>query len=184
MTLRIKIEGKSAGRMLVHGLKIAQDRIGKTIEATIKEARNEFLKRGRQDIRAAGKFGKRWTDGLRADVDITPTASTITIFHTVPYYRVFEFGAIIRGRPLLWIPLSFAKVPKGTRARDYPGGLFRVDRSGKAPLLLSRRDKKPKFFGKSQVRIPRKFHLRNIARDIGNRLREIYSKHFRSNVGG
>lgn len=184
MTLRLIIEAKQAGRVLLHGTQIAQERIARTIEATANEASVVFLKRGRADIRAAGKFGRRWTEGLQAEVGITPEASTVEIFHRVPYWRVFEFGATIKGKPMLWIPLSFAKVPKGMWARDYPGGLFRVERRGKAPLLFSIRERRPKYFGKKQVRIPKKFHLRTIAAEVSRSLRTIYSKHFRRNVGG
>lgn len=183
MTLRLIIDAKTAGRQLVHGMVIAQNRIMNSVAKTANEAAALFLRLGRTDIRGAGRFGRRWTEGLTADVNITPPASTITIFHKVPYWRVFEYGAVIRGKPMLWIPLSFANIPKGKRARDYSGQLFRVDRIGKAPLLLSRRDKKPKFFGKQQVRIPKKFHLRELAAAVGNRMREIYSKHFKTDAG-
>jgi hypothetical protein len=78
----------------------------------------------------------------------------------VPYWRVFQNGAIIQGKPLLWIPLSFATEAQGVSAKDYPGRLFRVDRkSGGAPLLMSADDKQPKYSGHESVRIPKKFHL-------------------------
>jgi hypothetical protein len=97
----------------------------------------------------------------------------------------------------LWIPLSFAGVPEGMWARDYPGKLFRVERSArlpplpaktakaigpvralsaqfstadKAPLLFSATDRKPKYFGKPYVNIPQKFHLRSIAKEEVKRL--------------
>jgi hypothetical protein len=56
----------------------------------------------------------------------------------VKFWRVFQNGAIIHGKPMLWIPLSFAKDAQGIRAKDYPGKLFRVDRKGGlAPLLMT-----------------------------------------------
>lgn len=184
MTLRIRVEGQQAGQKLEHGLKIAQERIGRSVQATMKEGSEEILRRGRPDIARAGKFGTRWIQGLHADVLNTNTGTEIHVFHDVPYFSVFEFGKLIKGKPLLWIPLSFASDAQGKRARDYPGGLFRVDRKHGAPLLLSISTGEPKYFGKEQVRIPRKFHIRDIARTVANKLRSIYSKHFRSEVGG
>jgi Bacteriophage HK97-gp10, putative tail-component len=130
----------------------------------------EILQEGRADISAAGKFGARWTEGLRADVSEGGGSVRVAVTHDVSYWRVFEYGATISGNPLLWIPLSFANVPPGTSAKDY-GPLFRVDRkSGGAPLLLSVQDKQPKYFGKEQVVIPKKFHLTEIARAAANKL--------------
>jgi hypothetical protein len=68
---------------------------------------------------------------------------------------VFQEGRVIHGKPLLWIPLSFSDAV-GIRARDY-GPLFRVDRSGKSPLLLSPKDGEPKYSGHEQITIPKKF---------------------------
>jgi hypothetical protein len=136
---------------------------------------------GRADIRSAGRFGRRWTDGFHAQVSVVGSGSfSIRVFDDVPYFNIFEYGGIIRGRPLLWIPLSFARDAIGVRARDFPGGLFRVNRKrGGAPLLLSIRDRQPKYFGKSQVRIPKKFHIRRIVREqvarVGDRFRRLLS---------
>lgn len=99
----------------------------------------------------------------------------------VPYWTVFQFGKVIQGRPLLWIPLSFATDAQGVMARDYPGPLFRVDRAGKAPLLMTNVGKRAeaKYFGKESVRIPKKFHLIEICTRIGRGLAEMYRGQFR-----
>lgn len=184
MTLRIHIDGRQAGQRLEHGLKRAQERIGRTIDATMKEASGNILKQGRANIASAGQFGRRWREGLHADIRRDGTDTGIFVYHDVPYFSVFEFGKTIKGKPLLWIPLSFARDAQKVRARDYSGGLFRVDRQGKAPLLLSITTREPKYFGKEQVKIPRKFYIRDIARRVANQMRSIYSKHFRREVGG
>ena len=136
------------------------------------EVAEEILRVGRLDIKGAGQFGTRWTEGLEAGVTVTEGGGNvrINVTHAVPYWRVFEYGATIHGKPLLWIPLSFADVPPGVRAKDF-GPLIRVDRkSGAAPLLLSYADRQPKYFGKESVTIPRKFHLHEISRRAANRL--------------
>src|SRR5690606_16192623 len=106
----------------------------------------------------------------------------VMVRHAVPYWRVFEFGATIHGKPLLWIPLSFATDAQGKNARDYPGRLFRVDRAGKAPLLMTRRrgqEAEAKYFGKESVTIPRKFRLREIIRGVAKMTPTIYRRAFR-----
>lgn len=120
--------------------------------------------KGAEDIARSGKFGARWQKGLV--VTSVPTTgysvdNVITMSHSLPGAMNFEYGGVVKGRPLLWIPLSFAD-PKA-RARNYPGGLFRVDRKAGKPLLLSIADKRPKFVGVRSVRIPKKWHLRDIA---------------------
>jgi hypothetical protein len=141
-----------------------------------------ITKLGRADIASAkGKFGKRWTDGFKASVSQGGGNYKVSVTHDVPYWRVFEYGATIKGKPLLWIPLSFATDAKGVRARDYPGQLFRVDRkNGKASLLLAAgKPAQPKYFGKEQVRIPRKFHLRTVITTATKQTRSIYRRIFK-----
>jgi hypothetical protein len=131
-------------------------RIDNAIAAATQRLADNILQEGRQDIASAGKFGTRWTEGLTADI----ANGNLTIRQAVPYWSVFQTGAVIQGKPLLWIPLSFADVPPGTYARDFPGRLFRVDRkAGGAPLLMSADDKQPKYHGQTSVRIGKKFHL-------------------------
>ena len=151
------------------------------IRAAAQDVADEILRFGRADIKSAGKFGSRWTEGLRAGIDVTEGGGNIRInvTNTVPYWGVFEHGAVIHGKPLLWIPLSFAGIPPGTNARDF-GPLFRVDRkNGGAPLLLSVADRQPKYFGKESVTIPKKFHISEIAARAQRRVPEYWRDELR-----
>jgi hypothetical protein len=142
----------------------------------------EIKTRGDADIKQAGNFGSRWTDGFH--VNVTEGGGHIRIAATedVPYWRVFQYGAVIHGKPLLWIPLSFAADAQGIRASEYPGRLFRVDRAGKAPLLLAPgKPAQPKYFGKESVTIPKKFHLIEIGRDVSRRVKDFYTNRFKQN---
>lgn len=163
--IKVTVEGAPVGPQAVAALERQKQRIYRAIaNATVKMA-DSILKSGRADIAGAGKFGARWTSGLTTGIASEGPVHVVTLREAVPYWRVFQYGAIIKGKPLLWIPLSFAGITPGTRARDFPGRLFRVDRKGGgAPLLLSATDKKPKYFGAESVRIPKKFHLVEIAR--------------------
>jgi hypothetical protein len=168
------------GPPLPGALQQSLTKAAKDIHASMVEAANAasatILSRGRADISGAGRFGARWTTGLTADVeDKPPTSVDITVRQAVPYWSVFQYGKTIHGKPLLWIPLSFAREAQGVRARDFPGRLFRVDRkSGGAPLLLSADDKQPKYHGQSEVTIPKKFHLVEICHDVAGQLGQLY----------
>lgn len=122
-----------------------------------------LLRNGRARIASSGNFGSaRWLQGF--NVAAFPQSGALTnariqIWHDVPYAHIHDKGGLIRGKPLLWIPLSHATEAKGVYARDYPGGLFRVDRVVGRPLLLSIVDKKPKYFGIAQVTIPARWNL-------------------------
>jgi hypothetical protein len=178
--LRIKFFGDQLGPKFRRNRTRDGENVLTAARQTARDAAEEFLTRGRRDIRGAGNFGSRWTEGLTAPITEGGGRIVINARHAVPYFMVFQRGKRIRGKPMLWIPLSFAGIAKGLRARDYPGGLFRVNRKGKAPLLLSVRDRKPKYFGKSAVTIPKKFHVLEIGRDVGRKLREFYRKNMRT----
>lgn len=144
---------------------------------------------GRADIAAGGNFSSaRWQNGLRALVSFeTRQRLNIRVTHSVFYWRVFEFGARILGKPMLWIPLSFAKDAQKVRARDYPGKLFRVNRkNGKAPLLMTKRGDKAeaKYFGKPSVTIPKKWHLKRVIYNASRRMNRYFKEAMRANKNG
>lgn len=180
MAITVKYEnGDQLGPKFKFGVQRFSKRVIAASQATARQAAEEIENEGRANIKAGGDFGSaRWQQGFRAKVSFTSrTDMAIRITHEVRYWVVFEEGRVIHGRPLLWIPLSFAREAQGVMARDFPGQLFRVDRPGKAPLLLS--NDGPQYFGKSQVTIPKKWHLREIVRNIARRLPLIYKEQMR-----
>jgi len=177
MVLRIVYQdGDQLGRKLKNRVGRFSERQIKAAQQAARDAANELLTRGRADIARAGNFrSDRWQQGLQARTSFQSRSDiTIRLTHSVPYWVVFEEGRVIRGKPLLWIPLEFAADAKGVMARDYPSPLFRVDRQGKAPLLFS--DDGPKYFGKEQVTIPKKFHLRQIAAEVSRKMGTFFRK--------
>lgn len=145
-------------------------------QTAARRAGDEIVSQGRDDMRRAGNFkSERWQKGLQAKVSYQSRSDiTLRITHAIFYWVVFQFGATIKGRPLLWIPLSFASDAQGVSAKDYPGQLFRVNRAGKAPLLMA--DDGPKYFGKESVTIPKKFHLREIAAQVSRKLPQYFKE--------
>jgi len=134
----------------------------------------------RADIAKAGNFGTNWTNRLTSNVKDTATGVDVVTTYDGELWRTFQTGRVVRGKPLLWIPLSFSDA-RGIRSSEYPGELVRVDRAGgKAPLLISTTDGQPKYFGKESVTIPKKFHLIEIAQaegaEIGNRYEQSFAR--------
>jgi hypothetical protein len=179
MAIRLKMEnGDKLGRQFSFGTRRFGEKAIKAGQIVARRVAEEIEEEGRRDIRKGGNFGSaRWLDGFRAKLSYTSrTDMNIRITHAVKYWKVFEYGARILGKPLLWIPLSFGDAV-GIRARDYPGKLFRVDRKVGAPLLLD--DNGPQYFGITSVRIPKKWHLRSIVSKISRKMNKYYKEAFR-----
>lgn len=153
--------------------------------ATAHEAAAEIKRLGDADISRAGQFGPRWQKSLT--VFATPKHgallnSRVTAQHEIPYAGIHETGGVIRGKPLLWIPLSFNEhITRRKRARDWGrayGGLFRVNRKGgKNPLLFSIRDPKPLYVGVKQVTLRKRFHLTEIMERTAKKMGAVFDRH-------
>lgn len=114
----------------------------KAIIATFRQAAAMIQEGGRREIEAAG-LGPRWVRGFNVKVTVPNGKELSPVLigrHRIGYANVFERGATITGRPLLWIPLPTA--PKLGRRRLTPrlyfqniGPLHLIKRPGRAPLL-------------------------------------------------
>jgi hypothetical protein len=95
-----------------------RDPIAKATTLAIREAAQIIRTKGRSDIAAAG-FPKRWQVGLRVDTKPEGRKYSIdaeaNVYHRIPYADVFERGATIRGKPMLWLPLP--STPKKIRGK-------------------------------------------------------------------
>jgi hypothetical protein len=155
------------------------ERQTKALQGAAREAKAQIEELGRANIAAGGNFGSaRWQDGFQAKVSFqSRTDLNIRVTHAVSYWKVFEFGAVIHGKPLLWIPMKNSEAAVlGVRARDFGQPLFRVNRKGGgAPLLMSKGGK-VQYFGKEQVRIPKKWNLRQIVRTVARQMNVFYKE--------
>jgi hypothetical protein len=198
MTFAFRFHGQKTGQLFSDSMFRIRERMALGLTTAVRESAKEIEVKGRTDIASAGKFGPRWTKAWTARVKPASGVATHftieTFFNGISYAHIFEFGGIIKAKAslfnrsgLLWIPLSFAGVPKGMTAQEFGathGGLFRVSRKGGgAPLLLSRRDRQPKFFGIAQVTMPKKFRLRQIGREVMAGFQSTYSNAVRSARG-
>lgn len=112
--------------------------------AAFQDIAAQVQRQGRAQIASAG-LSRRWQTGFRTYVfPRRPGASGELAMrgqHRIGYANVFERGARIQGRPLLWLPLPAAPKRingKPTTAREFVrsvGPLHTIRRPGKAPLL-------------------------------------------------
>lgn len=173
-------DGDKVGQKFALSVRKFSEKQRKAVATTAYKAADQMEFLGRQNIASGGNFkSPRWQAGLRALVSFRGAGNAIIrVTHQVRYWKVFEFGAKILGRPLLWIPLSFTH-NQGRRARDYPGRLVRVNRPGRAPLLVDPKAG-PQYFGKESVRIPRKWRLRDVIRRVQRRMGALYKEAMRN----
>ena len=118
--------------------------MAKALTGAMRDVGKLGRERGRQAITAAGfsnKFANSLVAKLPAKDTLTPTAYIHT---TINYADVFETGAVIAGKPYLWLPLP--TVPAGPgRPHMTPkqyvenvGPLVTMHRAGKPPMLGAR----------------------------------------------
>src|SRR5262245_49600263 len=103
--MRVYLSGPSMVAALAQTTRKVSLDVHKRMAGAMKQAEKAILTQGRQDIQSAGNFGTRWTEGLTAEIDDEGEKITLTVKHDVPYWSVFQTGKLIRGKPLLWIPL-------------------------------------------------------------------------------
>jgi hypothetical protein len=143
MSLRLTVSAVAGGffRALTEGEKP----IAKAATSAVREAAELAKAGGRASIAAAG-FSRKWQNALRANVyprGRDSMRAAALIYHKVPYAEVFERGAIIHGKPFLWLPLPNA--PFGAGGKRIPASKFR-ERVG-SPLYTIRRPGKPPMLG-------------------------------------
>lgn len=142
-----RIRYKSKPGIFEQAFKAITDDIATAAQDTIVEVGNFAKNESRNDIVAAG-LGPKFANALRLNIypKVGPSINaTAQIFHKIPYAGVFEEGAQIRGKPLMWIPFNDvpqklgskkAMTPKNFEARVGP--LQFVRRAGKPPLLVAK----------------------------------------------
>jgi hypothetical protein len=166
--MRVYLSGESMVATLAQTTRKASLDVRKRMAGAMRQAERAILTQGRQDIQEAGNFGDRWTEGLTGEIEEQQDSVTLTIKHDVPYWSVFQTGKLIRGKPLLWIPLP------GVDPNER-GDFFQTSKKGN--LLLFKREGReitPLRVAKEEVYIPKKFHLVEICKDVADTLGQLY----------
>jgi hypothetical protein len=135
---RFYFNGDRLGPVIRRRLGETADQIRAAARAASADMAADFVRRASADVARAGKFGSRWTQGFKTSITEGGGHIRVAVTHQVPYYSVFQYGKVIQGKPLLWLPFSFAADAQGVWPRDYPRPLFRVDRkSDGLPILFA-----------------------------------------------
>lgn len=184
----------------------AMDKHARTVRqagsAVVREITPEIVKAGRARISAAG-FSKHWVTGYRHRFykGKKDQSQVGFVYHKKGgLASVWEYGADIRGRPLLWVPLKTtpAKIRgKRTTAKrwaDFFGPLFRIESGGKHLLMGQPRERGksgsggrmvrgakpvPLFVGLPSNQIAGKWGLRSVWRRAPQQMARIYERKMR-----
>jgi hypothetical protein len=93
-----------------------RERLAKSATAAMKGIANDIKIKGRAAISSGMKSG-RFASALQAKVYPSQGASlhpTALVYHKITYAGVFEDGATITGKPMLWLPIE-QNLPGGKR---------------------------------------------------------------------
>jgi uncharacterized protein DUF6441 len=149
--------------------------------AALKDVADAAVREGRSNIAGSGRFGARWINALRfsmqgGEEDLQAKA---IVFHAYNIAGVFEQGATIQGKPLLWIPT----MPGGPPARRSGKKLVSATIHGR-PVLFDANDRdrhrKPLYVGVPAVRIPKKWHIVDIVKKHAAQIAEAFIRHFKA----
>lgn len=176
--MRITIDNKDSTAAWVDGIDLASAHLSEAAHEAGVATAVETTNAGRQDIASAGRFGSAWTQAFNSASKDIKGGCLVTTTMRGRRWRMFEEGRVVQGHPLLWIPFSKSDAV-GKKAASYPGGLVQVTSRGGLPLLISRRDHQPKYFGKTSITIPQKFHLTEISKAIGAKIGEKFAAAYR-----
>jgi hypothetical protein len=154
--------------------------------AALRETAANAVQKGRSNIAGAGRFGPKWQSGLQyrtqdAEAGGEPSLQAkAIIFHKFGFAGVFEHGATISGKPLLWLPTT----PGGPSASRSGKKLVSATVRGK-PMLFDAndkdRDRKPLYIGVPSVRIPKKWRITEIVKQHAAKIAQLFIRHFKDN---
>lgn len=115
--------------------------IESAVDKTMKEVSVTAKAEGRANIASAG-FSSRWQNALRTkQYKDGPENQAVLVYHKIQYAGVFEDGATITGKPLLWLPLANTPAKIGgnlmtvARLSKAIGPLSTIRGKGNTPLL-------------------------------------------------
>ncbi len=183
MTYKVK---PSEGKTIQDEVKWIKGLVRTALLATTKTAAAEIEQRGRVEIAQGGRFGRNFVFSFHAQrlAKKRAKATIIRVWDTLPFFNIFEEGGVVRGKPLLWIPISTQKERfKLTSPQAYGAGLFsRRKGSNKVPLLMAKvgGEALPMFFGVPSVTIPKKFDTLSIIKDVNAKIPGMYADLLRS----
>jgi len=182
----MKFEVKTDQSVWQRMLEEKRRKVATAAVAALRETAANAVQEGRQNIGEAGPGFTRakWQSGLQyrtmeATEGGEPSLQAkAVVFHTYGIAGVFERGATISGKPMLWIPTRHG-APTASRS----GKKLTSATIGCKPMLFDAddrdRQRKPLYIGVPSVTIPKKFRIGEIVKERAAKFRELFSKHFK-----
>jgi Family of unknown function (DUF6441) len=178
--MAVKFELTVDQSALTNIVRAKQRTIATAANAALRETAANAVKEGRSNIAGAGKFGPKWQQGLQFRMMPAQEGAEpkVIIFHKFGFASVFEHGATIQGKPLLWIPTTEG----GPRASRSGKKLISATVRGK-PMLFDANDKdrhrKPLYIGVPSVRIPKKWRITEIVKEHAAKIADLFRKYLK-----
>lgn len=183
MPLKFKVTADPFG--VIEAIRKKQHDVAAASVAALRDAADDAVDEGRDNIAASGGFGSKWQEGLKrrivgAKENGEPSLQArAIIFHSMGGLAgVFEHGATIQGRPLLWIPTTPGAPPPSKSGKQLTSATVRG-----RPMLFDARDRdrkrKPLYIGVQSVTIPKKWNITEIVKRNAARLGELFLSHFK-----
>jgi len=152
--------------------------------AAVKEAAETAVQQGQADIATSGRFGSKWVKGLkykfyRSDPRNPKVTAAALVYHKNPITGVFEYGATIQGKPILWLPIEDNAGGVTTPKRYKRGKLVSVNVRNKPPMLFDKTRRVPVFVGVPQSSLEKRWHIMAIVERAASRLGEFFVKNFK-----
>jgi len=180
--MKFKVSADPFG--FVETIREKQRAVASASVAALREVASDAVEEGRDNIAGSGSFGPSWQEGLRRRIVGAQSGgepslqAKAVIFHKSGLSGVFEHGATIEGKPLLWIPTN----PKAPAASRSGKKLVSATVRGQ-PVLFDANDRdrhrKPLYVGVPSVRIPKKWRIIEIVKEHAARLGELFLQHFK-----
>ena len=156
--------------------------------AALRETAAVSVQEGRRDIAAAGpNFRQNWqerlqyrTKGAKGDDGEASLDASAVVFHKYGIAGVFEHGATLYGKPLMWIPTTRRAPAPSKSGKKLVSATVRGQ-----PMLFDANDRdrarKPLYIGVPQVTVPKLFHITEIVRANVKKITDRFVKHFQGN---
>lgn len=163
LSLRVTYDSKSASFRENFGA--AGSAFARATTAASRTAADQIEQQGKLAI-AAGGLGNVFQQSFHASLTTSGGAisnAVIQVSSDIPFFGIFDRGGTIKGKPLLWVPLSFGSKQ---RLSQYRGHLALVNRVGGKPLLIDVQTHIPQFVGLDAVQIRKRFDIASVIQNV------------------
>jgi hypothetical protein len=156
-----------------------REKVAKAVAASEQEVAENSVELGRRNIASAGHFGPNWQRDLQFRMSGKDLNTRATVFHKSALAGIFESGATIAGKPLLWIPTTPGAPPIKRSGKRL---IFAIVAGHHLAFDKDDRDRRrrPLYIGVPTVHIRKLWHITEIVKDEIAKFPAVFDKHFES----